>query len=157
MEGQEQTVPGVELFERPAQRPPIDRSIEIALRCRGDQVQLDDAPAAARGAQRGPDDMAQAARLRMEIVRRWAVPFACLVFAILGVPLATGARGGRGSAYLITLSAFVTFYALSRLALALKEAGWNQWVAGLMPNTVILIAGIVLTARTVTRGIGKPQ
>ena len=105
----------------------------------------------------GPDDWAQAARLRMEIVRRWAVPFACLVFAILGVPLATGARGGRGSAYLITLSAFIAFYALSRVGLALKQAGWNEWVAGLMPNAVILMIGIAFSARTVLRGIAKPQ
>ena len=104
----------------------------------------------------GDDDKERAAQFRLEIVRRWAVPFACLVFAILGVPLATGARGGRSWAYLVTLSAFVAFYALSRVALALTEAGWNEWVAGFMPDAVILLAGLWFTARTVVRSVGKP-
>ena len=36
-----------------------------------------------------------AARLELELVRRWAVPFACLAFALLGVPLAIMAWGRR--------------------------------------------------------------
>src|SRR5439155_3501611 len=51
-------------------------------------------------------DHRYAQRLRLELVRRWAVPLACLAFALLGVPLAVVARGARGSAYLITLGAF---------------------------------------------------
>src|SRR4051812_47620228 len=47
-----------------------------------------------------------AARLTVELVRRRAVPFACLAFALLGVPLAVAVRGVRGSAYLVTLGAF---------------------------------------------------
>ena len=103
------------------------------------------------------DDRDKAAKYRLEIVRRWAVPFACLAFAILGVPLATGGRGGKSWAYLVTLSAFVLFYALSSVAVALTKAGWNEWVAGLIPNAVILAAGLSFTFRMVARGISKPE
>src|SRR5260221_2632300 len=105
----------------------------------------------------GDDDRDKAARMRLEIVRRWAVPFACLVFAILGVPLATGARGRKSSAYLITLAAFLTFYALSRIAVALTANGWNARGPGMLPNAVILGAGLAFTARLVSRGVGNVQ
>jgi lipopolysaccharide export system permease protein len=102
-------------------------------------------------------DWRRAARLRLEIVRRWAVPFACLAFAFLGVPLAVVARGARGSAYLITLGAFVGFYALSRLSLALAENGMNAWVAGLLPDLVVSTLGIAYTVQLVRNGVGKPR
>jgi lipopolysaccharide export system permease protein len=98
----------------------------------------------------------EAARLRVEIVRRWAVPLACLAFAFLGVPLAAVARGGRGSAYLITVGAFVGFYALSRFGVALAENGLNAWIAGFLPDAVILALGTAYTAQLVRNGVGKP-
>src|SRR5437588_476704 len=70
-------------------------------------------------------DVREAARLRVELVRRWTMPFVCIAFAILGVPLAVASRGGRGSAYLVTLAVFVGFYALSRFGVALAENGLN--------------------------------
>lgn len=96
-------------------------------------------------------------RLRFELVRRWAVPLACLAFALLGVPLAVVARGARGSAYLITLGTFVLFYALSRFSLGLAENGLNAWVAGLLPDAVVLSIGGSYTRDLVRRGIGKPR
>jgi lipopolysaccharide export system permease protein len=105
----------------------------------------------------GDDDRDKAARLRLEIVRRWVVPFACVVFAILGVPLASGIRGSKSSAYLVTLIAFVAFYALSRVAVALTAKGWNAWAAGMLPNGLILIVGLGFTARMLMRGVDKPQ
>jgi lipopolysaccharide export system permease protein len=105
--------------------------------------------------QRG--EVREAARLRVELVRRWAVPFACLAFAFLGVPLAVASRGGRGSAYLITLGTFVAFYALSRFGVALAENGLNPWIAGLIPDAVVLGLGVAYTVRLIRSGIGKPR
>jgi len=99
----------------------------------------------------------EAARLRYEMVRRWAVPLACLAFAFLGVPLAVLTRGGRGSAYLITVGTFVAFYALSRFGLALAENGLNAWMAGLLPDAVVLAIGGAHTAQLVKNGVGKPR
>jgi lipopolysaccharide export system permease protein len=95
----------------------------------------------------------EAARLDLEVVRRWAVPFACLAFALLGVPLAVMATSARGGAYLITLGAFVAFYTMSRVSVALAESGWNPWLAGLAPDLVIAAAGIPFAVRIVRRGV----
>lgn len=103
-----------------------------------------------------PDDLDHAAQFRLEIVRRWALPLACLAFAVLGVPLATGTRGKKSWAYLATVLAFVAFYALSRFSLVLIQAGWNEWVAGFVPDALIFGLGVFLTRRMVTRGMGKP-
>jgi lipopolysaccharide export system permease protein len=84
----------------------------------------------------------EAARLEVERVRRWAVPFACLAFALLGVPLAARAGGASGAAYLITIGSFVAFYSMSRISVALAEAGWNAWVAGLAPDLVIALGAL---------------
>jgi lipopolysaccharide export LptBFGC system permease protein LptF len=80
-----------------------------------------------------------------------------VVFAFLGIPLAVVARGVRGSAYLITLAAFVAFYALSRLGLAFAEGGLNPWIAGFMPDAVIAALGLAYTGQLVRNGVGRPQ
>ena len=100
---------------------------------------------------------ADAARLRLELARRWAVPLACLAFALLGVPLAMAARGARGSAYLFTLGAFVAFYALSRLGVALAEQGAPVWLAAFVPDLAVAGLGLAFTARIVLQGVGKPR
>src|SRR5436190_13322090 len=100
-------------------------------------------------------DVRESARLRVDLVRRWAVPLACFAFAFLGVPLAVLSRGGRASAYIITLAVFVAFYALSRFGVALAENGLNAWVAGLMPDTVVFALGLAQTRQLVHTGVGK--
>jgi hypothetical protein len=72
------------------------------------------------------------------------------------VPLAVVARGVRGSAYLATLGAFVAFYVLSRLSVALAENGVHAFVAGFMPDAAVLGAGLLCSAVLVSRGVGKP-
>src|SRR5262249_29798983 len=95
-------------------------------------------------------------RLRLEIVRRWTVPLACLAFAFLGVPLAVTNRGGRGFAYLVTLATFVGYYALSPFALALAENGLHPLVAGLLPVGVVFAIGAAFTVQLARNGVGEP-
>src|SRR5207253_9681603 len=78
-----------------------------------------------------------------------------IAFAFLGVPLAVASRGGRGSAYLVTLAVFVGFYALSRFGVALAENGLNAWIAGLLPNAVVFALGAAQTRQLVHAGVGK--
>ena len=100
-------------------------------------------------------DWRQVGRLRVELVRRWALPFVCVAFAFLGVPLAVATRGGRGSAYVVTLAVFIGFYALTRFGVALAENGLNVWVAGLMPNAVVFALGLAQTRELIHTGAGK--
>ncbi len=102
------------------------------------------------------DGAADVARMRIELVRRWAVPLVCVLFAFLGVPLAVAMRGARGSAYLITLGVFVAFYALSRFAVALAAGGMNPWIAGFIPDLVLLALASAYTRQLVRSGVGKP-
>jgi|1185.fasta_scaffold02998_2 lipopolysaccharide export system permease protein len=103
---------------------------------------------------RGRGELREAARLEVDLVRRWAVPLACILFAFLGVPLAAATRGTRGSAYLVTLGTFVAFYALSRFGVALAENGMNAWIAGLLPDAVVAALGAAYTRTLVRNGIG---
>ena len=99
----------------------------------------------------------EVARVRVEMVRRWAVPLICIAFAILGIPLAVATRGGRASAYVVTLGVFVGFYALTRFGVALAENGLNPWVAGFLPVAVVFALGGSFTYQLVRNGIGKPR
>src|SRR2546430_15750094 len=100
-------------------------------------------------------DVRESARLRVELVRRWTLPFVCIAFAFLGVPLAVASRGGRGSAYLVTLAVFVGVYALSRFGGALAENGPNAWVARLLPNARGVAPGAPPTRPIRPAGGGK--
>ncbi|HET7787980.1 MAG TPA: LptF/LptG family permease [Myxococcales bacterium] len=99
-------------------------------------------------------ELREAARLDVDLVRRWAVPLACLLFAFLGVPLAVATRGTRGSAYLVTMGVFVAFYALSRFSVALAENGMNAWLAGLLPDAVVAAMGVAYTRQLLRHGVG---
>ena len=94
-----------------------------------------------------------AAHLELELVRRWAVPFACLAFALLGVPLAIMATGAKGGAYLITLASFVAFYTMSRVSVAMAEHGVNAWLAGFTPDLAIALVSVPFMIRMVRRGV----
>jgi len=94
-----------------------------------------------------------ATRLRVEAGRRWAAPFACLCFALVGVPLAVAAGGARGSAYLVTLGAFVAFYVMSRLGFAMADRGVPPFLAAFSPNLLVAAVGLGLTLRLKKRGV----
>src|SRR5712664_851761 len=93
------------------------------------------------------------ARVRVEQGRRWAVPLACFCFALLGVPLAVLAGGARGSAYLVTLGAFVAFYVMSRLGFAMADRGVPPFLAAFSPNLLVAVVGLGLTLRLKKRGV----
>ena len=52
---------------------------------------------------------------------------------------------------------FVAFYALSRFGVALAENGANAWVAGLLPDAVVLAIGAAYTGQLLQNGVGKPR
>jgi lipopolysaccharide export system permease protein len=93
-----------------------------------------------------------AGRARLERWRRVAVPLACLAFALLGVPLAVASGGAQGSAYLITIGAFVAFYSLSRLGVALADARFPPAFAAFVPDLAVALLGGYFTLRLVRRG-----
>jgi LPS export ABC transporter permease LptG/LPS export ABC transporter permease LptF len=69
----------------------------------------------------GPDGR----RFSIELNKRFAYPFACLVLMLVGVPLGvTSKRGGKSSAWVFTILLVVLYYSLSLIGIALGRQNW---------------------------------
>jgi LPS export ABC transporter permease LptG/LPS export ABC transporter permease LptF len=87
---------------------------------------------------------------RIELHRRLALPVACLVLALVGIPLGVSSRkGGKSGGYVTAVFlaffcyylAFITLVGLARQrALPVEVAIW-------LPNAVFAVAGLIFVAR----------
>jgi len=79
----------------------------------------------------------------VEIHKKFSIPFACLAFAIVGIPLAeTSRRGGKGSGFAISLAIIVLYYVLlSSGETWAQEGRLPPAVAIWLPNAVLLALG----------------
>ncbi len=85
----------------------------------------------------------------VEIDKKYAIPFACLVFIFLGAPLGTMARRGTfGIAATLSLGFFLLYWSCliggEKLAVRGLLAPWvGMWIA----NIILLVVGVYLTIR----------
>jgi lipopolysaccharide export system permease protein len=90
-------------------------------------------------------------RYRVEIQKKYSIPFASVVFLFLGVPLGIKTRkGGVAVATAISILFFVIYYIFLVGGEELADRGyissfWGMW----LPNIVFFVVGIVLTQRAV--------
>jgi LPS export ABC transporter permease LptF/LPS export ABC transporter permease LptG len=86
---------------------------------------------------------------RVELHRRFAFPFACLVFALVAVPLgAQPRRGGRAAGSLIAVAMIAGYYLLFVTGAGLARQGAVAPFAGIWIANVVLAAfGIALLPR----------
>jgi LPS export ABC transporter permease LptF/LPS export ABC transporter permease LptG len=104
-------------------------------------------------AQRGP----RWREARVEVHRRLAFPAACLVFALLAVPLgARPRRGGRAAGFLVTLVLICGYYLLFIMGVGLARQGavspwFGIWAANLL---TALLAFALLPRLEQTHGEG---
>ena len=86
----------------------------------------------------------------VEIHKKLSIPFACLVFAVIGIPLAESARrGGRGSAFAISLAIIILYYVLLSSGETWAQQGrLPPGVAIWIPNAVLLSVGAAAIARS---------
>jgi LPS export ABC transporter permease LptG/LPS export ABC transporter permease LptF len=93
---------------------------------------------------------AEKVEARIELHRRLALPVACIVLALVGIPLGVQSRkGGKSGAYVTALFLaffcyYLAFISLVRLA---RAQALPVAVALWLPNTVFAIAGIISVAR----------
>jgi len=118
---------------RSGEEPPEDLPFE-ALRARIAAATLDGAPAIAE---------------RIEMQRRFAIPFACIVFALIALPLSLQpGRSVRARGLATSLVVIFTYYLLLSTGQALAEQRQLSPAAGLwLANGVLLPVGGLLLAR----------
>ena len=86
----------------------------------------------------------------VEIHKKYALPFACIVFVLIGAPLGTMTRkGGLGVAAGISLLFFLVYWSFLIAGEKFSDRGllspfWGMWSA----NVLLLILGITLTIKS---------
>ncbi len=86
---------------------------------------------------------------RWELQRRLSFPFACISFALLGMPLgARPRRGGRAAGFLITLVLVTGYYLMFTIGAGLaREGSIPIWVGIWSANVITASLGIYLLPR----------
>jgi lipopolysaccharide export LptBFGC system permease protein LptF len=90
----------------------------------------------------------------VEIHKKLAIPFACLAFALVGIPLAeTSRRGGRGSSFALSLAVLVGYYVLLSSGETWAQNGaLSPGLAVWLPDLLLVGLGIILLG-----GLGRER
>jgi LPS export ABC transporter permease LptG/LPS export ABC transporter permease LptF len=86
---------------------------------------------------------------RIELHQRLALPLACLLLALIGIPLGVSSRkGGKSGAFVVTVAlAFFYYMGLISLIGLARHGTVPVPLAIWTPNTVLAIAGLILMIR----------
>jgi lipopolysaccharide export system permease protein len=95
----------------------------------------------------------EAIEKQVEIHKKYAIAFACIVFVLLGAPLAVRfPRGGVGMVTTASVAIFAIFWACLIGGETLADDGYiNPALAMWLPNLVLLPIGIILVSRISTQ------
>lgn len=85
----------------------------------------------------------------MEIHKKFSVPVACFVFALLGLALgASNRKDGKLAAFVLGIAVIFAYYVIMFTGEALVKGFWiAPWVAMWAPNILLGAAGVFLLAR----------
>ncbi len=85
----------------------------------------------------------------IELHQRFALPLACILLSLVGIPLGISSRkGGKSAAFVLTvLLAFLYYLSFITLIGLAKKGSLPVPLAVWTPDTVFLIAGLFLTSR----------
>ncbi|HEY4641765.1 MAG TPA: LPS export ABC transporter permease LptG [Thermoanaerobaculia bacterium] len=95
---------------------------------------------------------------RVEIQKKFAIPFACIVFGIVGLPLGiTNRRGGKSSGFSLSIAIIVFYYVLINNGEQLAANGRISPIIGMWTADILLLGlGIYLLIRA-NRDIGAQR
>jgi lipopolysaccharide export system permease protein len=88
--------------------------------------------------------------MQLEFHRRFALPFACFVFALIGVPLGIqNQRSGKAAGFAVSIGVLLAYYIVMTAGKALGERGLLLPAAAVWaPNIIFLLLGIHLFRAT---------
>lgn len=91
-------------------------------------------------------------RHKMELHRKFTLPFACLIFFFIGAPLGAIIRkGGLGMPVVISVLFFVAYYIIDTMGAKLAREGvWYVYQGMWLSSAVLLPLGIFLTYKSAT-------
>lgn len=94
-------------------------------------------------------DLIKARYYEIEFHRRFALPTACLVLAMVGIPLGLSARkGGKSTGFVLTILLVVVYYFFSLLGVQMARQGRiSPWFGSWMGNIFFFICGLILLWR----------
>ena len=86
----------------------------------------------------------------IEFHRRFGLPAACLVLAMVGIPLGLSARkGGKSTGFVLTIALVFVYYVLSLLGISLARQGEvSPWFGVWAGNIIFFLCGLVLLWRS---------
>jgi LPS export ABC transporter permease LptG len=85
----------------------------------------------------------------VELNKRLAIPFACVVFAFLALPLGVGSRsGGRGRGFVVSVGVVLVYYMVaSQGEMMAMEGRVPPWLGIWLPNIVLMVIALYLMTR----------
>lgn len=86
---------------------------------------------------------------RIEIHKKFSIPFACLVFGLCALPLGfNNRRGGKASGFALSIGVILVYYVmLNNGENAARFGKMPAWLAMWLPNLVLAVAGVALLLR----------
>ncbi|MCF8034486.1 MAG: LPS export ABC transporter permease LptF [Desulfarculaceae bacterium] len=94
---------------------------------------------------KAPPDSKRYYLVDMELQKKFSLPFACLVMALIGLPLGIHSRSGRSWGVAVALVVFLSYYLLLSAAWSLGESGFYPPMVGMwVPNIVFGLLGALM-------------
>ena len=94
-------------------------------------------------------DLIKARYYELEFHRRFALPMACLVLAMVGIPLGLSARkGGKSTGFVLTILLVIVYYFFSLIGVQMARQGkMSPWLGSWMGNIFFFVCGVFLLWR----------
>jgi LPS export ABC transporter permease LptG len=100
-------------------------------------------------------DVVSARWYRIEFHRRFALPTACLVLALVGIPLGLSSKkSGKSGGFVLTILLVFAYYVVSLIGVSFARQGQvSPWFGAWLADLVFLALGLVLLFRAEKRPI----